>query len=53
MNAGLFGEIKQDRAGFKNRDRRAAPLRVTIDDGRDAIVWRYGQKLRLELLARA
>jgi len=51
--AGLLGEIKQHRAGFEDRDRLAAALRLMIDHRGDAVVRRDRQKLRLELLALA
>src|SRR5208337_5179436 len=51
--ASLFREVQQDRAGLEDRDGRTAALWLAVDDGRNAIVRRYGQKLGLELLARA
>jgi hypothetical protein len=51
--AGLLGEVHQDRARLENRDRLAAALRILVDDGRNAVVGRDGEKLRLELLALA
>ena len=49
--AGLFREVEQDRARLENRDRLAAVGRRVIDDGGNAVVRRYRQKVRLELFA--
>src|SRR6266566_1844004 len=49
--AGLLGEIQQHRAGFEDRDRLAAALRLVIDQPRNPVVRRDRQKLRLELIS--
>jgi hypothetical protein len=49
--AGLVGQIKQDGARLEHRNRLAAVGRRMIDDRRDAVVGRDGQKVCLELLA--
>src|SRR5271165_1278448 len=46
-------QIDQDGAGLEDRDRRAAVLRLVIDDGRHAVVRGNGQEFRPELLALA
>ena len=51
--AGLFGEIEQDGAGLEQRDRRAAVLRLVVDDGRHAVVRGDLEEVGLELLALA
>ena len=51
--AGLFGQVEQDRAGFEQRQRRAAVGRGLVDDGGDAVVGRDGEELGLELVAPA
>ena len=48
--ADLLGKIKQNRAGFENRDRGAAIAGSMVDDRRDAIVRRDFKKLGRELL---
>ena len=50
---GLLGEIQQHRAGFEDRDRLAAALRLVIHHRRDSVVRRDRQELRLELIALA
>src|SRR6267142_5443733 len=47
--AGLAPEILQDRTGLEDGDATAARA-VRIDDRRHAVVGRYFQKVRLELL---
>jgi len=50
---GLLREVQQDRAGLEQRQRLAAIGWLMIDDGRNAIVRRDLQEVRLELLALA
>src|SRR6266436_1562004 len=51
--SGLLGEIQQHRAGFEDRDRLAAALRLVVDHRWNAVVRGDRQKLRLELVALA
>jgi hypothetical protein len=51
--AGLVGEVEQDRAGFEQRNRRAAVGRRLVDDGRDAVVGRDLEEVGGELFALA
>ena len=36
--SGLLGKIKQNGAGFEDRDRRATVFRIVVDDGGNAVV---------------
>ena len=47
--AGLFGEIHQNRAGFKYADGFIA-ISVAVDDGGNPVVRAEGEKFRLELI---
>src|SRR6266436_5218403 len=51
--AGLLRQIQQHRAGFEDRNRLAAALRLMIEHRGNAVVGRDRQKLRLELVALA
>jgi hypothetical protein len=48
---GLFGEIEEDRARFKDGYRGAAVTRLVIDNCRNAIVGRDCEEFRLKLIA--
>src|SRR5216684_4050098 len=51
--SGLLRQIQQHRAGFEDRNRLAAALRLMIEHCGNAVVGRDRQKLRLELVALA
>src|ERR1700730_2964649 len=47
---GFLGEIDEDRAGFENGQGRATVARIVVNDCRNAVIGRYRQKFRLELV---
>lgn len=51
--SGFIRQIKQNGARLKQAERRAAVGRLIVDNGRDFVIWHYGQKGRLELSASA
>ena len=50
---GFFREVEQDRPGFEQGQRLAAVGRGLVDNGRDAVVGGYFQKVRSKLFVLA